>query len=110
MKHKFLLVIFVLVLAGCGTASSLREHEVSANLPRAQGIGAWTPSCIFFCFAEAHYAHGDDTIDPSATEALMKSRLYVEQSAKGNIPAAPPMMFKKGVKKPPPKLAQGAKP
>lgn len=98
--------IFAVLLAGCSTASSLREHEVSANLPRAQGLGAWTPACIFFCFAESHYVHGDDTIDPSATEALMHSSLHVEQIKRNGPP--PPAMIQKHLKpKPPP---QGAKP
>lgn len=80
MKLKCWFAIFVIALVGCGTTSSYqREHEVSANLPRAQGLGAFVPSCIFFCFATANYTHGDDTIDANATEALMHSRLNVQQ-------------------------------
>jgi len=33
---------------GCGTTSSYRRDEdIQANLPRAQGLGAFAPSCVF---------------------------------------------------------------
>ena len=80
--------MLLLMLAGCSTSSVLREHEVQANLPRAQGLGAFSPACLFFCFTEAHFQHGDDTIDPSATAALMRSKLVIEQEkASGSRPS-----------------------
>jgi hypothetical protein len=94
---KLWFAVFVILLGGgCGATSSyMREHDVSANLPRAQGLGAFTPACIFLCFATTHFTHGDDTIDPNATEALMHSKMNVQAVKQGGV-----VTSQKGPKKP----------
>lgn len=106
--RKCWLAVIVIYLTGCGTTSSYqREHDVEANLPRAQGLGAFAPACLFFCFPTVTFSHGDDTIDPNATEALMHSKLNIEASKQGNAiikaPANAMVTSQKGKpKKPPP--------
>jgi len=106
VKLKCWFSIFVLVMiAGCGTTSSYqREHDVEANLPRAQGLGAFTPACLFLCFPTVTFSHGDDTIDPNATEALMHSKMNV-MAAKQTGVVAPSkkgiVTSQKGMRKPP---------
>lgn len=99
MKLQCWFAVFVIVtVAGCGTTSSYqRQHDVEANLPRAQGLGAFTPACIFFCFPTVTFTHGDDTIDPNATEALMHSKVNVQASKQTAI-----VKSQRGPKKPPP--------
>lgn len=75
-------LLLLLALAGCGTTSSLRNVEMEASLPRALGMGAFTPSCIMFCFPTVSFAHGDDSIDPNATAALMRSKSLAETAVK----------------------------
>jgi hypothetical protein len=107
--------ILAMLLAGCGATSSYqRAHEIEANLPRAQGLGAFTPACFIFCFATAHFTHGDDTIDPNATEALMHSKMNVQVGAQvgaqvGGAKGAT-VSSGKGRKKSPPPPPPGAKP
>lgn len=101
--------ILATLLAGCGTNSSyMREHELTANLPRAQGIGAFSPQCIFICITEAHFTHGDDTIDPNATEALMHSKLQIEQYHQSG--SQTPAMVQKRLKPKTPPPPKGATP
>jgi hypothetical protein len=82
-------MLFLLALAGCSTSSSLREHDMEANLPRALGLGAFAPSCFMFCFPTVTFSHGDDSIDPNATAALMRSKSLAESATK------PPSITKK---------------
>ena len=99
---KFLIVV-LFMLTGCQTSSVLREHEVEASLPRAQGLGAFATNCIFLCFPTATFSHGDDTIDPNATQALMRSKLVFEQEKGSNTKAPPTIM------KPPPSIIKRPK-
>lgn len=99
MTLKCWYAVFVLVMiAGCGATSSYqREHDIQANLPRAMGLGAFTPACIFLCFPTTTYTHGDDTIDPNATEALMHSKSNVQAEKQTGI-----VKSQRGPKKSPP--------
>ena len=90
---KCLATMVLMGLAGCQTSSVLREHEVEASLPRALGLGAFATNCVFLCFPTTTFTHGDDTIDPNATQALMRSKLVYEQE-KGSNSNAPPVMAK----------------
>ena len=114
MKLKCWFAVFIIVtVAGCGTTSSYqREHDVEANLPRAMGLGAFTPACLFLCFPSTTFTHGDDTIDPSATEALMHSKESVQAAKQNGIipPKGGIVRSQKGQPKNPPPPPKGNAP
>lgn len=54
-----LVIACALVLAGCTTANTRRDLDVTGSLPRAIGLGAFAPTCFFLCFVSAETAQGD---------------------------------------------------
>lgn len=55
--------IAAFIMAGCHTLRSDydRATDLQAELPRAQGLGAFSGSCIFFCFVHAEFTQGNTT-------------------------------------------------
>ena len=47
------------LLSGCGTTSMRRDLDVSGELPRALGLGAFAPNCVFLCFPTNTITQGD---------------------------------------------------
>jgi len=97
VRLKCWYAIFVIfMVTGCGTTSSYRRDEdIQANLPRAQGLGAFAPSCVFLCFPTVTFSHGDDNIDPNTTAAL-RGNMRVESAKTSSA-------MKSAKKSPPPK-------
>lgn len=84
----FAVVIYVLVglvLMGCATTTYDRAQDLSANLPRALGMGAFAPSCFLFCFVNARFERGGDetlpTDGPNAgdVESHDKTGIYLKR-------------------------------
>jgi hypothetical protein len=79
---KFILAALAVMLAGCGATSDYkRATDIEADMPRAMGLGAFAPSCIFFCFTETHFTHGDDTVLPHES-AIVYGNVTTERHKK----------------------------
>lgn len=59
MRRLVETTLALLLLAGCATGSMRRDLDVSGELPRAIGLGAFAPNCLLFCFVENRTSQGD---------------------------------------------------
>lgn len=48
-------IVPLLILAGCSSTRWNRDVEMQADQPRALGLGAFAPSCLFICIVEAQF-------------------------------------------------------
>lgn len=77
----FLPFIVALALSGCATNRYERSHELDANLPRALGMGAFAPTCLFFCLVNAEFTRGGDeniTAQPGDGDVHSKAKTSIE--------------------------------
>ena len=99
----FLFLSCLLMLAGCASGSMRRDLDVSGELPRALGLGAFAPNCVFLCFPTATVTQGDvvrEDIPPGeAYRVIEKTEAQVNQRGFKVKPKPPP-------KSPPPKAPQ----
>lgn len=60
---KYLALALAIALAGCNTIEHgyAKNSDIEAQLPRAQGLGAFAGSCWFLCFVHAQFSQGDVT-------------------------------------------------
>lgn len=49
----------LIVISGCASGSMRRDLDVSGEVPRAITLGAFSPSCLFFCFVTNTTTQGD---------------------------------------------------
>jgi hypothetical protein len=47
------------MLGACTTTNRRMTDELNADLPQAIGLGAFAPSCVFFCSVTATFTQGD---------------------------------------------------
>lgn len=76
-------ILLSLALAACSSGPSIqRSQDVDANLPRAIGLGAFAPTCLFLCYIRAQFERkGDEPpVDPNADA---QSRSTTEMRARG---------------------------
>jgi hypothetical protein len=45
----------LVLVCGCASTRWNRDTEMTANQPRALGLGSFAPSCFFICFVESHF-------------------------------------------------------
>lgn len=89
MAQLAALALMFALLAGCsGCASGIlrRDTDVSGQLPRAIGLGAFAPACLLFCFVENRTAQGDVQDDASAGPGDVSLRSHTEGRASGGLP------------------------
>ena len=81
---KSSLCALALVLAGCGATSDYkRATEIEAQIPRALGLGAFAPSCVFLCFTTAKFTHGDESAPAEPGALSGKSSVQRHKEAGG---------------------------
>lgn len=83
--RAFLLFACVIVLMGCTSANMRRDLDVSGELPRALGLGAFAPNCLFLCFPANTITQGDvvrEDIPPGEAYRVIE-KTEAQVSAKG---------------------------
>ncbi len=84
----------LLALGGCASGSMRRDLDVSGELPRALGLGAFAPNCVFLCFPTNTITQGDvvrEDIPPGeAYRVIEKTEAQVNQRGFKVKPKPPP--------------------
>lgn len=86
-RLSLIVVLACLMTAACTTLNRSMTDELQADLPRAQGLGSFVPSCLFLCFARAEFVQGD--VQPVAVQeppAPVNKRTGIATKRKGPKP------------------------
>ena len=81
----------VYLLMGCAGPSSntRRDLDVTGQLPDAISLGAFAPTCLFFCFITNHATQGDNSkAQPQNIEPIQLHQRNTNEF-KGNRPITP---------------------
>jgi hypothetical protein len=79
-----------MLLAGCSTSNLRRDLDVSGSLPRAIGLGAFTPSCIFLCFPSTTITQGDTLREVDGENVFTVHGTTTQTKRKGGHVKRPP--------------------
>jgi len=95
MHAPALLLVLPVLLYGCASGAMRRDMDVSGELPRAIGLGAFAPACVLFCFVDNRTSQGNVIPeDPEPATVKLHSRtegkVRVQPVPKGKRKGAKP--------------------
>jgi hypothetical protein len=90
MVARALWGVLAALLGACHTGSIRRDLDVSGELPRVIGLGAFAPSCVLFCFVDNHTTQGD----VQREEIVTGQPFIVHDKSSAAIKLQPPQLKK----------------